>query len=416
MNSITAKDPKKKSGATKKSVVTTALRVKVGPERIILGDGLQPFMFQTKKGTLFLQAQTSPTPGFKIAATNPIPGYGHFASVVSRNHGKTWGRWLPEPWTKRLAYFEGAYTALSDGTIQMVEWIADCTSKKGIFHAILWESKDDLETIKGPIMATIDLPQAKAGGFDDHGNPYSGLCFHRTILELPGGDLLAAIYGWFEGDDTPCTYVPKVCKYRCILLRSSDRGRHWSYTSTIAVDPMVGEEGFDEPVMIRLSKGPKAGRLICLMRTGSFKGVIYQAISDDEGRSWSKPHALDLRGVDPDLIEMADGTLVCAVGWRVEYIKLPDGTHRSVDWEGAGKPPLHRGTNYLAFSRDQGKTWTQITPFQFEPHGPSLSTFYTTVCETAPGRLFVCYDIGSWGGQAVRYVAGREVEISHAES
>src|ERR1051325_11129965 len=95
-------DLKKKIGVSKRGPAPARLRIKVGPERIILGDGLQPFMFQTNKGTLFLQAQTSPTPGFKIAATNPIPGYGHFASVVSRNHGKTWDRWLPEPWKKRL--------------------------------------------------------------------------------------------------------------------------------------------------------------------------------------------------------------------------------------------------------------------------------------------------------------------------
>src|SRR5688572_12613656 len=81
---------KEKVGETKPSFVPTALRVKVGPERIILGDGLQPFGFRTRKGTLYLQAQTSPTPGFKLASNNPIPGYGHFASVVSRNHGKTW--------------------------------------------------------------------------------------------------------------------------------------------------------------------------------------------------------------------------------------------------------------------------------------------------------------------------------------
>ena len=333
------------------------------------------------------------------------------ASVVSRNHGKTWDRWLPEPWTKRVAYFVGAYTTLSDGTIQMVEWIPVPTSKAGIFQAWLWESKDELQTIEGPILVPIEVPQAKSLGFDDHGSPADGFRFERTLFQLPGGDLLATAYGNFVGDDTPCTHIPEVCKYRCFLLRSSDRGRHWNYVSTIAVDPTVGEEGFDEPVMIRLSKGPKAGRLICLMRTGSLR-AIYQAVSDDEGRTWSKPRKLELRGVDPDLIEMADGTLVCSVGWRVEYIKLPDGTHRSVDWEGAGEAPPHRGTNYLAFSRDQGETWTQITPFPFEPHGPSLSTFYTTVCETAPGRLFVCYDIGSWGGQAVRYVAGREVEIS----
>lgn len=392
------------------------LRIKIGPEKIILGDGLQPFMFQTKQGTLFLQAQTSPTPGFKIAGKNPFPGYGHFASVVSRNHGKTWDRWLPDPWKRHLAYFMGAYTNLSDGTIQMMEWAAVPASQHGIFEARLWVSRDDLHTIEGPIPARAELPQAKEMGFDDQGNPASGFRFHRTVLELPGGDLLATGYGNFVGDDTPCTHISKVCKYRSFLLRSSDRGRSWKYVSTIAVDPSVGEEGFDEPVLVRLSKGPKAGRLICLMRTGHMTGFIHQAVSDDEGLTWSKPRKLEFLSVDPDLIEMADGTLVASIGWRVEYMKLDDGTHRMVDWNGAGAPPPNRGTNYLVFSRDQGETWTDLTPFPFAPHGPSLSTFYTTVCETTPGRLFVCYDIGSWGGQAVRYVAGREVEVSHSAS
>ena len=45
------------------------------------------------------------------------------------------------------------------------------------------------------------------------------------------------------------------------------------------------------------------------MRTGSNNCPIYQAESDDDGRTWSKPHALPFGGVFPDLIEMADGTV-----------------------------------------------------------------------------------------------------------
>src|SRR5262245_49226729 len=172
------KDSNRKTGAKKERPRPTRLQIKVGPERIILGDGLQPFMFQTKKGALFLQAQTSPTPGFEKAAKNPIPGYGHFANVVSRNHGKTWDRALPPPWNNRLAYFMGAYTTLSDGTILMVEWKGDSTSEEGIFQAWLWESKDDLATIEGPSLAPIDLPEGKSFEFDDSGSAASGMRFH----------------------------------------------------------------------------------------------------------------------------------------------------------------------------------------------------------------------------------------------
>src|SRR5438132_13997153 len=76
MKSATPRTGSQKTVTGSKSA-NSSLRVKVGPERIILGDGLQPLMFQTKKGTLFLQAQTSPTPGFKPAKKNPISGYGH---------------------------------------------------------------------------------------------------------------------------------------------------------------------------------------------------------------------------------------------------------------------------------------------------------------------------------------------------
>ncbi|OGV68568.1 MAG: hypothetical protein A2269_01340, partial [Lentisphaerae bacterium RIFOXYA12_FULL_60_10] len=323
------------------------LNVRVGAERIVLTDGLQPFMFRSRRGTIFLQSQLTAPPGFKAVAVNVIPRDGIGGNVISRDNGRTWQRWHPKAWSKRQPYFEGAYTQLRDGTILLMEWIAGMTKHPGKFEARLWESADDLKTLRGPIIAPVDLPQAKAGGYDDGGRPYSGVTFHRTILELPHGDLLAAVYCWFKEDETPCPYQPRMCKFRCVALRSSDRGHHWRYASTIAVDPKTGEEGFDEPVMIRLSRGPRAGRLICLMRTGSIDCPIHQVDSDDEGRTWSRPRPLAFHGVDPDLVEMSDGTLACSFGWRTER------------WTEA-RPPAKHG-NYVIFSRDQGRTWAGLT-------------------------------------------------------
>ena len=127
---------------------------------------------------------------------------------------------------------------------------------------------------------------------------------------MPNGDLIATAYGWFRGDTRPSTYMENMNKFRSLLLRSKDRGRNWSLVSTIAVDPTMGEEGFNEPVLVRLSQGKRAGRFIVLLRTGSNKAKwpnpIYQTESDDEGKTWSKPRPLAFDGVNPDLIEMIE--------------------------------------------------------------------------------------------------------------
>lgn len=374
--------------------VANALRVEVGPERIILTDGLQPVLLRTSKGTLYVHAGASTPPGWGFARRNIFP-FAFLRHAISRDGGDTWKRWLPASEQGVGPVTEGCAAELSDGAVLMLEWIASGPTSKGEWGGGFWESHDDLETLEGPEPMTIHLPQGR-GGFDDCGNPYSGLTFHRTLLQLPDGDLLATCYGWFEGDVTPCPYRPEMCKFRCILLRSSDRGRHWRYVATIAVDPDAGEEGFDEPVMVRLSKGPKAGRLVCLMRTGSNDCPVYQSHSDDEGVTWSAPRVLPFGGVDPDLVEMADGTLACSFGWRI--------------W-GGGEMQNY----YLVFSPDQGETWTNLTVLPMAP-APAVEhqrgTWYSAVREVEPGVLFVTYDVGDFPQDwPVKYIAGRRVSV-----
>jgi hypothetical protein len=234
------------------------------------------------------------------------------------------------------------------------------------------------------------------------------------------------------GDDTPCTYMPRMKKTRVMLARSADKGQHWKYVSTVAVDPKVGTEGFGEPVICRISKGPSAGRLICLMRTGR---ELYESESDDDGVTWSPARPLvlaeldvyrtdlwvdqfrnfkdfkgklldennpdELRGavVDPDLIEMRNGLLVAAFGVRVPQ-KLC-WQHPEHPWNG----------NYLAFSRDHGKTWSHVVRVT----SGVLTTHYMAVEQTpTDGTLYITYDLGGWSKGMRRDVYGRSVEVSLA--
>ena len=372
-----------------------SLKIDIEPERVIFTDGLQPFMFRTAKGTLWFQAGTTPPPGWIAPQKNVAPPV---CNLVSRDDGKTWkrARLAPEQGGGPIV-LGGMCASLTDGREYLLEWMADGPDARGEWRGKYWESRDDMATLSGPKPAIIHLPLGR-GGFDDSNQPYSGMTIHRSLLQLPGGDLLATAYCFFEGDITPCTYQPTMFKSRAILLRSSDGGKYWRCVATIAVDPAIGEEGFTEPVMVRLSKGPRAGRLICLMRTGSNNCAIYQTHSDDEGMTWSKPHALPFGGVDPDLIELHDGTLVCSFGWRI--------------WGGA---PMQN--YYLVFSRDGGETWVNLTvlPIDIPAAVPWPSgTWYSSIRQVSPGRLLVIYDIGTFSAEwPVKCIAGRHVRIGN---
>src|SRR4051812_19290315 len=65
--------------------------VELGPERVIFSDGLQPFLFRTSSGTLFVQAQLQFPPGYVPPAKNAYPGIP--GNVISRDGGQTWARW-----------------------------------------------------------------------------------------------------------------------------------------------------------------------------------------------------------------------------------------------------------------------------------------------------------------------------------
>ena len=103
------------------------------------------------------------------------------------------------------------------------------------------------------------MPEGK-GGFDDGGNPVNGLFVHRTLLEMPNGDLVATAYGWLEAD---AVVVHEKHGIRPAWCCSAQRTRARMVPGFgIAVDPAVGQEGFTEPVLARLTQGKHNGRFI----------------------------------------------------------------------------------------------------------------------------------------------------------
>lgn len=383
----------------------SSLQITVEPEVQLLSGAVQPYLFRSAQGTLVVQGHAPYPLHYPLPPRNVFPGLP--VTAISPDDGHTWSLWTPGDGQEQGPIIEGAVLQFRDGRIRIFDWIADGPSSTGDFTGQYWDTgtertssskgaaETEWQTVQGPTPFQIHLPQAKIG-YDDVGKPYTGVTFHRSVVELPSGELVACIYCWFQEDNIPSSYEPKMSRFRCVLLRSQDQGQHWHYGATIAADPSIGQEGFDEPVLIQLTQGPRQGRLLCLMRTGNRVDPLYQSHSDDAGVSWSPPRPLPLRGVDPDLIEMADGTLACSYGYRI-----------------LTEPPAPEHGNYVAFSTDQGDSWGDITHLPIEAHaGANRSTCYTGLREVAPGKLLVTFDIG-WWRLPIRYIGRRFVHVQH---
>jgi len=341
-----------------------SIQVELGPEQMVAPGAGWPYLFQSREGTTVVLGHVKWIP----KSPRPI----HF-TVRSFDERKTWEPWKPAPEQGTGPMTEGVAVQLNDGRILIFDVYAEHTRNR-IFEGKRWISRDGWKTVSGPESISVSVPKAEISGVDDRGEPISRLYIRRSVLLLPGGDLLASAYGRFDEDTAAVEYLPKMKQTRSYLLRSSDEGRTWIYYSTIATPP-IEQEGFGEPVIVQLKHGRRAGRLICQMRTGR-ECPIYQVESDDEGKTWTKPRPLrwtysrfgrqrDLIGVDPDLVEMSDGTLVMSYGHKPDY---------------------QDHGNFLAFSLDQGETWTSETRLN-----SSITMAYTGIREVSPGVLFVVY-------------------------
>jgi hypothetical protein len=342
------------------------LAVSLGVEQTIAPGVPWPYLVQLRDGTTILLAHVRWPKGGKY----PI----HY-TAVSHDGRKTWQEWKPAPDQGAGPITEGTAVELRDGTLLVFNVHVEHIGGK-VFETNFWSTRDSYRTLSGPRKFKFSMPEAETEGKDDRGEPISRLYLRRSAIELDNGDLLASVYGRFESDKAPVEYLGAMTKMRSLLVRSTDRGATWTYVSTISADP-VGQEGAAEPAIVRLTRGPLKGRLICVLRTGR-ENPIYQCESDDEGRTWTRAYPLswqysrygrrrEIAGTDPDIIEMSDGTLAMSYGHKPDY-------------EDHG--------NFVAFSMDQGRSWIQETRLS-----SSVTAAYTGIREVAPGELYVVYSV-----------------------
>jgi sialidase-1 len=148
-------------------------------------------------------------------------------------------------------------------------------------------------------------------------------------------------------------------RYVACSLTSDDDGKTWNRSNLIDLGGHGDHSGAMEPTVAELSDG----RLLMLIRT--HWGRFWEAFSDDGGLSW--------RTVQPSQIESTS-----APGF---LLKLESGRLALVSNDKAGRTNL-----LLAFSEDDGKTWTKPVVLARQKDG-QLS--YPYCLERRPGEIWI---------------------------
>jgi len=174
-----------------------------------------------------------------------------------------------------------------------------------------------------------------------------------------------------NGDIVCGTSVESYNAWSCWVEISTDRGSSWRKFGPIVVPGQ--NDGIIQPTVWET----KPGHLKMLVRATKAIGFICESESADGGRTWSpaKPTGLPNPNSGIDAVKMKDGTIALVYNHTQQ-----------------GRTPLD-----IAFSKDDGRTWSPPMVLEDEPGEYS----YPAVIQGRDGKLHVTY---TWKRKLIKHV------------
>lgn len=189
------------------------------------------------------------------------------------------------------------------------------------------------------------------------------------IVELDDGTFFTCQYPYFYKDGKG-----NIGKSSIAFYESKDRGKSWQQISYI---PFYVDERFDgdnsqkrnyigysEPMFEVFGN-----EVVCIMRSspGYFAAPMYMSISEDLGKTWTKPKAISNNGVSPQILKLGNGIIVLS----------------------SGRPGVQLR---FANSRDANFTWSDpIEMLRFEKLRGQVSCGYTELLPLSESSFLVVY-------------------------
>ena len=243
--------------------------------------------------------------------------YGREVVIRSEDNGKSWE--LPrEVYNSQLDDRDANLCITPDGTL-ILSWFTSTAFDK------FWSNEAERVTDK---MRTELLGTWLCHSTDGGEN-------WGKALRMPAGVHIAPSV--LSDSSLICIGSPSQSEEALNVYKSNDMGLSWRKVYQFECKKIWVEEAerymleFDENHVFELSPG----KLTVMFRTEpAGDGYLYQAFSDDNGETWSKPSNTGIWGFPPQLMRLSDGTIMCSYS--------------------------HRKTPYsirVVFSHDNGRSW-----------------------------------------------------------
>jgi lysophospholipase L1-like esterase len=355
----------------------------------ICGLGEYPCRGQARGDSIALHDVVRPLPGlpygpFVKLADGAILTIEKTDALISRDEGKTWARTplldfaglSSRPESKLVRTRDGVIVAvIMDDVDRKFTWNHQQNRPESGTHLNVWSvrSADDGKT--------WDKPRLMQQG-------YCGCV--GGVIQTSDGRLVAVLQDLLFDEARNAT----------VVYVSRDLGQSWHRTATLDIGGRGHHDGAIEGTVVEL----RDHRLWLLLRTPM--DCFYGCHSNDGGMSWSKPTKTDIQAsaAPGTLLRLKSGRLMLV--WNRLY---PQGASSIKRFSGNyyHRPASpHRAELSVAFSPDDGKTWTRPLVIARKP-GSSLA--YANVFEPSPGLLWITTMQGGLR------VAARETDLVQAE-
>ena len=304
--------------------------------------------------------------------TEHISRDGDVITLRSRDGGKTWGERQVIAGIENFDEREACGVQLKDGTIVVGIFYNDLYLPDGSYN---WEWRSELQfTGEKRYLGTYVITSnddgktwSKPNYIDTKGMPFTDIEGPADApIEMPDGSILMALMAYNVRGDME--------NQASVLLKSTDKGKTWQYFSTMADDPGGKLGHFQEPALLRT----RSGRLITAIRNTGPDNAIWTTYSDDDGKTWKPVEKSPMIGHPADLIELADGRILCTYGIRSGRHADPAGIRAS-------------------FSDDQGETWRVDQEVQIRKDFVNFDIGYPESIQTPDGRVLTVYYFNLFG-------------------
>ena len=301
-------------------------------------------------------------------------------ALTSSDDGKTWSDPTPITSALKSSMLEGGMLIRTSNGVIILMFV-DCST-----FSFGWDDATGkpADNVKGDVWSIRSLDEGKT--WTDLQMVMQGYCGAIiTIIQTSTGEVVAPVQRllYDPGRHATSTYV------------SGDDGASWSNSNTIDLGGHGHHDGAFEATLAEL----KDGRLMMLIRTTLDR--FWEAYSEDKGRSWLefRPSDIEASNTPAYLARLSSGRL--ALVWNRLY---PEGETMAVRRSGPATQAAasnHRDELSIAFSEDEGQSWSEPVVFARNPRHPGVMTLpdgremfmggisYPKIFERRPGEMWI---------------------------